>query len=131
VLIEQEIGEAATWTSISSRINARFGGAMRGPALGPGPFDRFAKSHRGRAAFAHPGFVHRPFFHRRPFVRHRFPGGAFAAGLIGGAALGTLAAAPAFATPVVADFGPDCFVVRRKFVNAWGDIVIRRRLVCS
>src|SRR5215203_1156277 len=69
----------------------------------------------------HAGFVHRPFVHR-PFVhRAAFGHPAFFAG----AGLGTtLALAPSF-------YASDCFVVRRAFVNPWGDIVTRRRLVCS
>jgi hypothetical protein len=55
-------------------------------------------------------FVHRPFFHRR---RHFAP-----------AFLTAAAFAPSF-------YADDCFVVRRKVVNRWGDIVIRRRVVCS
>jgi len=79
-----------------------------------------------RAAFGHPpffhraAFVHRPVFIHRPAFRRRFAPAFFA-----GAGLGTtLALAPSF-------YASDCFVVRRAFVNPWGDIVTRRRLVCS
>jgi hypothetical protein len=79
-----------------------------------------------RAAFGHrpffhrAAFVHRPVFIHRPAFRRRFAPAFFA-----GAGLGTtLALAPSF-------YASDCFVVRRAFVNPWGDIVTRRRLVCS
>jgi hypothetical protein len=88
--------------------------------------------------FVRPAFVNRPFGFNRPFFfrRHRyFPAGAFAAGLVGGAALGTLAYGypyyggyPYYTT---AAYGGACYVVRRPFVDWWGNLVIRRRLVCD
>jgi hypothetical protein len=53
-----------------------------------------------------------------------------AAGLIGGFALGALAASsrPVYAEPVYAE--STCYVVKRRYVNAWGELVIRRETVC-
>ena len=69
-------------------------------------------------------------------------GGAVAAGVIGGLALGALAASPAYsypaysypAYPVAAPSyygpgyyaGPSCYTVRRRFVDAWGQVFVRR-----
>jgi hypothetical protein len=62
--------------------------------------------------------------------RHRGYGGAVAAGVIGGLAVGAMVAAsrPAYAEPVYAS---DCYIVKRRFVNAWGEVVIRREQVCE
>jgi hypothetical protein len=88
-----------------------------------------------RPMFVHrPVFAHRPFFVHRPFVRrpffvrrhHRF-GPAFAAGFVGGAALGSLGYA-SYGYPY---YGEDCYVVRRRIVNPWGYVVVRRALVCG
>jgi hypothetical protein len=57
---------------------------------------------------------------------------AFAIGAIGGFALCALAASsyhPAYAAPVYAVGG--CYIVKRRYVNAWGDLVIRRVQVCE
>ena len=62
--------------------------------------------------------------------RHRGYGGAVAAGVIGGLALGAIAASsrPAYAEPV---YETECYVVKRRFVNAYGDVVVRREQVCE
>jgi hypothetical protein len=62
--------------------------------------------------------------------RHRGYGGAVAAGVIGGLAIGAIAASsrPAYAEPVYAS---DCTVVKRRFVNAYGDVIVRREQVCE
>jgi hypothetical protein len=62
---------------------------------------------------------------------HRGYGGAIAAGVIGGLALGAIASSrPAYAEPVYTDVR-DCYVVQRRFVNEFGDLVIRRERVCD
>jgi hypothetical protein len=58
--------------------------------------------------------------------RHRHYGGAVAAGIVGGLALGALAASAAQPTYV-----SGCWTERRSFVNAWGDVTIRRVRVCN
>ncbi len=85
----------------------------------------------------YPGFYgHR---HYRPYGGYYGGGGgAVAAGLIGGLALGALAArpyygpgyyAPAYyARPV---YGGGCYVRRSRFVNRFGEVVIRRDRVCG
>jgi hypothetical protein len=79
-------------------------------------------------------------YHRAPVVVHRHRGNrgaAVAAGVVGGLALGALAASaarPAYAAPVYGvapAYGEDCYVVRRRFVDAWGRTFIRRETVCE
>jgi len=77
------------------------------------------------------------------YYHGRNNGGALAAGLIGGLAVGAIAASagrPAYgygypATYAYPAYGPDygggCYVQRRRFVNEWGDVVIRREKVCG
>lgn len=82
----------------------------------------------------------------RPYYGHRHSnGGAVAAGVIGGLALGALAssayAAPAYSYPAYsypsgyyaapAYAAPSCYTVRRRFVDAWGRVIIRREDVCE
>jgi hypothetical protein len=61
---------------------------------------------------------------------HHGHGGAVAAGVIGGLAVGAMIASsrPVYAEPV---YEPDCTIVKRRFVNAWGDVVVRREEVCE
>lgn len=115
----------------ASPADARFGG-FRGMRMGG--------FHPG---FARVGFVNRPFGFNRPFirpafvtrpffVRRRFPAGAFAAGLVGGAALAYgypyYAGYPYYTT---ATYGGTCYVMRGSAVDWWGNLVIRRELVCD
>jgi len=95
------------------------------PGFGPFMMHRPTMMHR---PFVHHRFVRRPFVHRPFFVhrRHHFRT-AFVAGLAGGAALGY---AP-YAYSYPAAYGDDCVVMRKRIINPWGDIVIRRRLVCG
>lgn len=76
-------------------------------------------------------------------------GGAVAAGLIGGLAIGALAASAAYPAygygygdpygsagyyPAYGSgygYGPACYTVRRRYVDAWGGVVIRRVQVCD
>ena len=64
-------------------------------------------------------------------------GGAVAAGVVGGLALGALAAGaarPAYGAPVYGAapvYDEDCYVVRRRYVDAWGRTIVRRETVCE
>lgn len=70
--------------------------------------------------------------------RHRHHGGAVAAGVIGGLALGALAASaarPGYAAPVHGAYGPvygpECYTVRRRVVDGWGNVYLRRVRYCD
>lgn len=58
-------------------------------------------------------------------------GGAVAAGVLGGLAVGALVASSgrAYAAPVYA--GPSCYLVKRRYVNAWSELVVRREEICE
>jgi len=88
------------------------------------------------------GYGYRPAYG----YRHRNNGGAVAAGVIGGLALGALASSayaapaysyPAYSYPAPGYYGtsayaaPSCYTVRRRFVDAWGRVVVRREDVCE
>jgi hypothetical protein len=82
----------------------------------------------------------------RPYFRRRDNGAAVAAGLIGGLALGALATAP-YRYSYPASYGggyygggyygasyydqPTCYSVRRRYIDAWGRLVVRRTDVCE
>jgi hypothetical protein len=80
------------------------------------------------------GYGYRPHYRRGSDV-----GGAAAAGVIGGLALGALAARPAYSYPTRPGgyYGanaydePDCYTVRRRFVDDWGRVIIRREQICE
>jgi hypothetical protein len=79
------------------------------------------------------GYGYRPHYRRGSNV-----GGAVAAGVIGGLALGALASRPAYAYPTYPTYygspvydEPTCYTVRRRFVDDWGRVVIRRDQVCE
>src|SRR5215204_3613983 len=128
----------ATWSAPADAQWGRFhGGGMRMGGFHPG----LGRMHMGSFRGFHPGFggmrvggfhrhhfyrpiaFHRPYFHHRYFYRHRrFPVGAFAAGLVGGAALGTVGYGYPYYAP--AAYGGECYVVRRTFVDWWGNLVI-------
>ena len=86
--------------------------------------------YRGYSRGYHPGYAYR---HHRRGNR----GAAVAAGVVGGLALGALAAGaarPAYAAPaygVAPAYGEDCYVARRRYVDAWGRTIIRRETVCE
>lgn len=69
----------------------------------------------------------------------RWRGGpAFALGAVGGLALGSaLAARPSYGPHygyygyAPAYYGPSCYVVRRRFVDEFGDVYVRRMRVCD
>lgn len=83
------------------------------------------------------GYGYRPYYRR-----HRSNvGGAVAAGVVGGLALGALAASPAYSYPAYparsgyygASYydAPSCYMVRRRVVDDWGRVFIRRTQVCE
>jgi len=90
------------------------------------------------------GYGYRPAYYYR---NRSNVGGAVAAGLIGGLALGALAASPAYSYPAYSYpaypatypgyygssyYGaPACYTVRRRFVDDWGRVVVRRTQVCE
>ena len=77
----------------------------------------------------------------RPYYRRRDNGAAVAAGLIGGLALGALATAPyRYSYPATYGGGyygasyydqPTCYSVRRRYIDAWGRMVVRRTDICE
>ena len=100
---------------------------------------------RYRPGYYGGGWGPAPYAYRRPGWR----GGAVAAGLVGGLVLGGLAAAaaapaysyPAYSYPaypaaspyygVSAYPAPTCYTVNRRFVDAWGQVFVRRTEVCE
>ncbi|EIM27938.1 hypothetical protein [Microvirga lotononidis] len=82
------------------------------------------------------GYGYRPYRHRDYDA-----GGAVAAGVVGGLALGALASRPAYDYPSNSAYptyygspaydAPPCYMVRRRFVDDWGRVVIRRDQVCE
>jgi hypothetical protein len=122
-----------------------FHGGMGGLRSGMGGFQsggmaRGFGGFHGPVAFAHPGFfrspfgahrafANRPFFFHRQFAdrrfffhRRRFVG-PFAAGFYDGG----------YDYPYYDDgaYSEECFSVRRRLVNRWGYVVVRRQLVCG
>ena len=86
--------------------------------------------------FHHAGWCHGGFHHGyRHYHRPHFGGGAVAAGLVGGLALGALAASPAYGygygyAPVAYGYGGECFVERRRSIDPWGRVVVRKIRTC-
>jgi hypothetical protein len=88
-------------------------------------------------------------YRHRAYRPHYGGGGAVAAGLIGGLALGALAARPAYGyapvgyyggyapvgyyggyAPVGYGYGGECFVERRRSIDPWGRMVVRKIRTC-
>ena len=105
--------------------------------------NRGAGGYYGRPAYRPGGYAYGPAYYRG---RRSNVGGAVAAGVIGGLALGALAARPAYSYPaysypaypaaspyygVGAYPAPSCYTVRRRFVDAWGQVFVRRTEVCE
>lgn len=99
-----------------------------------------AGARTGTWRYYNPGYAYRPYY------RHRNYGGAVAAGVVGGLALGALGAAAAspyygsgyygsgYYAPVYGTYDPgyaECYWVRRRGWDAWGNPVIRRVQVCE
>lgn len=67
------------------------------------------------------------------------PGGAAALGVLGGLAVGGAIAAnngyypgrPVYGPPRPVYVEPDCYVQRRRFVDEYGDVIVRRVRVCD
>ena len=122
------------------------GGAMMASA--PAEAQNYGWRNRGAGYYGRPayragGYAYGPAYYRG---RRSNVGGAVAAGVIGGLALGALAARPAYSYPaysypaypaaspyygVGAYPAPSCYTVRRRFVDAWGQVFVRRTEVCE
>jgi hypothetical protein len=114
-------------------------GSFHGPM---GGFGGRGVMHSGfggfRQPFMHPGFhqgfgQRRFFAHRGFFHRHNRFGGPFAVGLLSGAALGAFTYDAPYYGGYYSDagYGEDCYVIRRRVVNPWGYVTVRRALVCG
>jgi hypothetical protein len=96
----------------------------------PTPAEAQYKAYRGGGAYrAAPRYAY-------PAYRSRNRGAAVAAGVVGGLALGALAAGaarPAYAAPVYGApvYGGDCYVVNRRYRDAWGRPFIQQETVCE
>ena len=95
-----------------------------------------------------PGYYGQRYAYRPNYgYRRHNNGGAVAAGVIGGLALGALASSayaaptyayPAYSAPAYPSYygagayaAPACYTVRRRFVDEWGRVIIRREEVCE
>ena len=87
-----------------------------------------------------PGYYGQRYAYRPQYgygYRRHNNGGAVAAGVIGGLALGALASS-AYAAPAYPSYygdgayaAPSCYTVRRRFVDDWGRVIIRREEICE
>ena len=63
--------------------------------------------------------------------------GGFGPGFVGGLALGAAVGAPYYGGygyyggPYAYDYGPDCYLTRRVYIDDWGRRIIRRVRVCD
>ncbi|HZH52738.1 MAG TPA: hypothetical protein VEZ16_12745 [Microvirga sp.] len=102
---------------------ARWGG---GPRWGYGP--RWGGGYRSAYWGPRYGYYGYPYRYRRGW-----DGGAVAAGLIGGLALGAIASAatnPYYYSPAYYAPTQTCFIERRRIVNRYGRVVVRRVQTC-
>jgi hypothetical protein len=64
-------------------------------------------------------------------------GGGFGPGFVGGLALGAAVGGPYYDGygyydgPYAYDYGPDCYLTRRVYIDEWGRRIIRRIRVCD
>lgn len=111
----------------SSSAEARPFGVYRGGYGGYGGFHR--------AAFYGPRYYRPAFYggYYRPYYRPY--GGAVAAGLIGGLAVGALASS-AYASPYYVaapgyGYGYGCTVIKKRFVDDFGQIIVKKTRICQ
>jgi hypothetical protein len=108
---------------------ALIGGAV---AVSTSPAEAGASTGTWRYGTPYRGYGYRPYYG----YRRGYGGGGVAAGVATGLAVGALAAStpyygyPAYgyAAPV---YGGDCYWVRRRVVDDWGQVFIRRVQVCD
>jgi hypothetical protein len=106
-----------------------------------GPYYRGGHGFAPRAYYGprnYPGYRYGPRYYGNPYGYYRRPnyGGAVAAGVVGGLALGAIAGAaanpyygPVYDRPVYYA-PPGCVFERRRVVNPYGRVVIRRVQTC-
>lgn len=105
-----------------------------GVAVSTSPAEAGART--GTWRYYNPGYAYRPYY------RHH--GGAVAAGIAGGLALGALGAAaatpyygsgyyaPVYGAPAYGGYDyAECYWVRRRGWDAWGNPVVRKVQVCD
>jgi hypothetical protein len=135
-------------TLTASLAALALGGGMM-MASAPAEAQEYGWRNRGGAGYyGRPAYRAGNYGYRTTYYRGRRSnvGGAVAAGVIGGLALGALAAAPAYsypaysypAYPVASPYygvsaypAPTCYTVKRRFVDAWGQVFVRRTEVCE
>ena len=100
---------------------------LGGAALGTAAPAEASPYKKGLHLKAVPAGYHGHGYGYHGYGKHYGYGAPVAAGLIGGLALGAVAAS---ASPVYVA-ASDCYTVRRRFVNAYGDVYVRRERVCD
>jgi hypothetical protein len=107
-------------TIIRQFTAAAIGAALITGAFAAMPSQALAKPFKHYGKVYHTGYYH----HHRRGYRPGYVG----AGLVGGLALGALAASAATAAPV---YATDCYTVRRRFYDDYGNMYVRRVNVCD
>jgi hypothetical protein len=100
-------------------------GGYYGPRYGYGGWGGYRRAYWGPRYGYYGGYY--------PYYRRYDNGGAVAAGLIGGLALGAIASAaanPYYYRPAYYDPARTCFMERRRIVNRYGRVVVRRVQTC-
>lgn len=130
------MGGALATTPTSAQAQFYFGTGFGTGYYGGYPYGGYYGGYRPAYYGGYYGGYRRAYYGGYPYYRYRRNnGGAIAAGVIGGLALGALAAtaaqpyyaSPYYARPVYAQ----CWLERRRAVNRWGNVVVRRVRVCS